>query len=348
MDPRENQRIEAQRPQMAPQFNVPELLRAAPPGGARQEVQVPGQFPAADKLLQRIGEHPNPAAGLAGALGKMDNLQSAQVVRLADGRHQVSMRFDHGTQMPAINANVRGFRPGPTNVAQDVSFTLSHTQGGVRLDNMHGFTGSVTGPLGRVRPTWNNGMHIGKDQCGRPFVDVDSTVQGPFRMRRTVNRFGEQNFDAGSPMRQLMHNPDVLGEASNALRLFQSKDDVQRATLSKSADGKINVSAESKAAKDIELNQKVEKLGATVKSVHLDSVVSGSLSHDKDSVKFGDVKGMTVKMQTLLGEMSVTPKSFALQNDAKGAPIVRLEVEVKGTVVPIEIPVEKLKERVRR
>lgn len=351
MDPmQQNQRVESVRASevqpTAGQFNVPALLEAGK--GMQPAREVPQGFPNAGRLLQRLDGTPNPAGELAATLQKMDNLRSASVTRLPDGRHQIGMHFDHATQMPAINANIRGFRPGPTSVGQDISFTLSHTQNGVQLDNMRGFTGCVTGPLGRTRPTWNNGLHIGRDQAGNPFVDVDSTMQGPFRMRRTINRFGEQNFDANSPMRQLMHNPDVLSEASNALRLFQSKDDVQHATLSKTRTGSLDLTAESKAPRDIALNQKIEKIGATMKSIHLDSSISGTLSYDQEAVKFGNVKGMSVKVQSLLGETTVTPKSFALQNNKEGVPIVKLEVELNGTTLPVEVPVATLRERSKR
>jgi hypothetical protein len=298
----------------------------------------------ADRVLQKLEASPNPALELSSALSKMDGLRGASVTRLGNGFHQVNMHFDHASQMPAINANIRGFRPGPTNVGQDVSFTLSHTQNGVRIDHMQGFSGSVTGPRGRVRPSWSDGMTIGRDQGGTPYVDVDSTVQGPFRMRSSSNRFGEGNFPAGSPMRQLMQHPDVLSDAAGALRLFQNKDDVLQASLRKSADGRFDVAAQSRSVKDIPINQKLEKAGVTINSIHLDSALSGSLSHDSSGAKFGNVKGMTVKMNSLLGETTVTPKSFALQNNADGVPVVRLEVDLKGTVIPIDIPVSKLKE----
>lgn len=75
----------------------------------------------ADKMLQKIGDNPDAIAELSSALKNTDHLKSATITRLPNGKHQVNMHFDQGMTMPAINANVRGFRPGrltwrPTSV----------------------------------------------------------------------------------------------------------------------------------------------------------------------------------------------------------------------------------------
>jgi hypothetical protein len=299
----------------------------------------------AGKVLDRIEASENPGMELSTMLNKMDNLNGATVSKRADGKYQVDMYFDQATQMPAINANIRGFRPGPTNVGQHVSFALSHTENGVKLDEIQGLSGSVTGPRGRVRPSWNNGMEIGRDRNGTPYVDVDSTVRGPFRYRSSSNRFGEQNFPADSPMRQIMHNPDVLSKATNALRMFQSNNDMQHGSLRRTGADQMDVSSSSLSTRDIPVNQKLAAVGMTVNSIHLERNLSGTISNGRDSATIGNIKGMSVKVQSPLGgEMTVTPKSTTITNNEKGIPIVRLELQLNGTAVPLEIPVSKLKE----
>jgi hypothetical protein len=299
----------------------------------------------ADRVIKRISDSHNPVGELSAALRNMDNLNHATLTRRTDGKHQVQLNFAHPTIAPPINASIRGFRPGATHVGQDVSFVLSHTQNGIRLEGMNGFSGSVTGPRGRVRPSWTNGMHIGKDERGVPFVDIDSTVQGPFRMRGSSNRFTEQNFPQESPIRQLMHNPDMLHEMAGALRLFQKTDDVNRVTLRKSAQGQYEVAVQGAEPKHIGVNQKLEKFGVTVDSIDLGSTLSATIANERTGVGLGNMKGMTVNVDApLVGKTTVTPKKVALMLDDKGQSVVHVEIELKGQVLPFDVPVSKLQE----
>lgn len=303
----------------------------------------------ADKVIQRIADSPNPIAELSAALENMDNLRSATVTRReGDGKHQVEMHFEHGSTVPAINANIRGFRPGPTHIDRDVSFTLSQSQqGGILLENMKGFSGSVTGPLGRVRDSWNNSMHIGRDQRGAPFVDVDSSVRGPLRVRSSSNRFRENQFPEGSPLRHLMRNPDGLKDVTGALRLFQNTDDVKDVSIQKTSAGNFDVALHAKEAKHVPVNQKLEKFGVTIDSIDLASTITASISHDDKGVRLGNMQGMSINLKGLLGDLKVTPKMVGLQTNAEGVPVVHIEIEhpsQPGTIMPFDIPVSKLQE----
>jgi hypothetical protein len=247
------------------------------------------------------------------------------------------MHFDQGMTMPAINANIRGFRPGPTHVAQDISFTLSHTPEGFKLDDMQGFSGSVT--RRRTRESFTNSMTIGR-------------VKAIFGFRDSSNRFGEQNFPEGSPMRQLMKHPDVLHEIAGALRMFQKTDDLKKITLTKNAKGGFDVNLDGTEDKHIPINQEIKQAGATVESIDLSKALSATLSHDKDGVRLTNMQGMSINLKGLLGEMKVTPKAVGLQKNAEGVPVVHIEIEAPGgkpgEILPFDVPVSKLQELARK
>lgn len=303
----------------------------------------------ADKVLQKIGDNPDAIAELSSALKNMDHLVSATITRLPNGKHQVNMHFDQGITMPAINANVRGFRPGPTHVAPDISFTLSHTPEGFKLDDMEGFSGSVT--RRRTRQSYTNSMTIGRDQNGTPYVDVDSSVKAIFGFRDSSNRFGEGNFPEGSPMRQLMKHPDVLHEIAGALRMFQKTDDLKQITLKKNAQGAFDVTLNGTEDKHIPINQELKAVGATVDSIDLAKTLSTTLSHDKDGVRLINMQGMSINIKGLLGDMKVTPKTVGLQKNADGVPVVHIEIESPGKpgeIIPFDVPVSKLQELARK
>lgn len=303
----------------------------------------------ADKVLQKIGDNPDAIANLSAALKNMDHLVSA-TIKNENGKHKVTMHFDQGMTMPAINANIRGFRPGPTHVAQDISFTLSHTPEGFKLDDMQGFSGSVT--RRRTRESFTNSMTIGRDQNGTPYVDVDSSVKAIFGFRDSSNRFGEQNFPEGSPMRQLMKHPDVLHEIAGALRMFQKTDDLKQITLTKNAKGGFDVNLDGTEDKHIPINQEIKQAGATVESIDLSKALSATLSHDKDGVRLTNMQGMSINLKGLLGDMKVTPKAVGLQKNAEGVPVVHIEIEAPGgkpgEIIPFDVPVSKLQELARK
>jgi hypothetical protein len=327
------------------------------PSVSEQKPSVSEQKPAlrsdagviADRVIKRIGDSTDPVGELSTALKNMDNLRQADVSRRPDGKHQVNLSFEHAGMAPPIKANIRGFRPGATRINEDVSFVLSHSQnGGIKLEAMRGFSGSVTGPLGRVRPSWTNGMHIGKDNRGVAFVDVDSTVQGPLRMRGSSNRFYENNFPAGSPIKQIMHNPDLLNEVGGALRLFQKTDDLNQITIKKIGEGKFDVVTHATDAKDIPLNQKLEKFGVTVSSLTLSKTLSASLCRDSKGVCLSNIQGLKVNLESEgLGKTAIVPRKVGLTTNDKGVPIVHIEIEhplLKGQIMPFDIPVSKLQE----
>jgi len=325
------------------------------PAGADE---VPPPAPAPDttnlqdkigqKVIKRVTDSPDPIGELNKALTAMDKLQEASITRRDDGKHKIDMHFDQSTTAPPIKAKIRGFRPGATKIDEDISFTLSHSPNGVKIEDMEGFSGSVRGPLGKSRPTWTNGMHITRDEKGRPCVDIDSTMQGPFRKRESSNRFYEHNFPENSPIRTLMQRPDALSELAGALRMFQSTDDVTKASIRRSGNGSFEVMTEAKNAKHIELNQKLPDSPLTVKSIDLDKTLSGTISHDTKGARLSDLKGMTVQLKTPLGEMAVTPRKVGLETNKDGEPVVRIEVEYKGAPLPFEVPVSKLKKAAAR
>lgn len=305
----------------------------------------------ADRVIQRIGDSSDPIADLSSALKNMDKLRGATISRIERGhyagKHQVEMHFDHATTAPAIRANINGFRPGPTTIDADIGFILSHANGGIHLERMQGFSGYVTGPMGRQRDSFNNGMFIGRDQNGVPFVNVDSSVQGVFRMRRSQNTFRESQFPEDSPIRHLMKNPDVLQQVAGALRMFQNTDDLSTVKLTRSAKGTFDVVAEGNEDKHIPINQKLEQFGATIESIDLAKTLSATISHDDKNVSLSNIKGFCVTVKSPLGEMKVTPKMVALQKNAQGEPVVHVEIDnpaQPGTNMPFDIPVAKLKE----
>lgn len=214
---------------------------------------------------------------------------------------------------------------------------------------MQGFSGSVT--RRRTRESFTNGMTIGRDQNGTAYVDVDSSVKAIFRFRETSNRFGENNFPEGSPMRQLMKHPDVLHEIAGALRMFQNTDDLKQITLKRTAQGTLDVQLTGTEDKHVPINQEIKSVGTTVDSIDLSKTISTTLSHDKDGVRLINMQGMTVNLKSLFGNMKVTPKAVGLQKNAEGIPVVHIEIETPGKpgeIIPFDVPISKLQELARK
>ncbi len=311
----------------------------------------------ADGAVRALDESPNAVSEIREALSRLDNLSAGTIRRTADGRHAVQLRFNSPSTLPAVNFRHRGFRPGPSRVAENLSFTIGRTAQGFQLTEIHGLTGTVTGPLGRVRFTENTGMTIGRDSSGRPYVDSTTNVQMGRRLlgrghrwRTSTVRLREENFPSGSPMRTLMQQPDVIQRVGDALNMFQGTDDLQQIRLSRATDGRLGISAEAKEPKEIRLNPPINILGSSIDSISLDRSLSATLSHRENEVRLENVRGITLNVSTLLGRVQMTPTAAAIRNGADGKPVLRLEMRNPSNnnqPIPIEIPVSALRRRAR-
>ncbi len=295
----------------------------------------------AEKVIDRIKDSKDPVNDLKNALSKLDNLKNATVTRNGQTSH-VEVHLKNGQTSAPPNISERGFTPVASHTAADLSFDLTHVNGGVNLTNMRGFSGSVQGPLGRIRHSETTGIFIGKDSNGVPFVNSSSDLYMRRRVYSNNTTLREGHFPADSPMRNLMHQPDALDSVSSSLRMFQSKDDLKNLSI-KNNNGNLDVKSESKADKHVELNFKPKDslIPITVKSMDLDKNMSASLVQGKDAVSLGKISGLTVNVEIGVLKMSLNPTKVSLEKD-----VVKMELTnpKDGSVMPFSIPVAKLKE----
>lgn len=297
----------------------------------------------AGKVIDRFKDSSNPVEDIKGALSKLDNLQNASVTRNGAYSH-IDVNLKHGETSAPPNIQVRGFRPVASHTAPHLSFDLTSCNGGVALSNMEGFSSSVQGPLGRIRHSDTNSVFIGKDACGKPYVNTTSELYIGRRGHVSTTTLREENFPADSPMRSALHHPDALDSVSKALSLFQNRDDLSKFSIKNQADG-FEVNSQFKTAKHVDLNYeyKPDYLPITVKvgSLDLDKNLTANLSQSENSVSLGKISGLTANVEIGKTKLSLCPTRVCLEKD-----VVKMELQnpQTGQMIPLEIPISKLRE----
>ncbi|HMO23987.1 MAG TPA: hypothetical protein PKC98_23730, partial [Candidatus Melainabacteria bacterium] len=253
------------------------------------------------------------------------------VRKMQGGAHHVDVDFKAGTTSDAPNIKVRGFRPQATHTAEKVSFDLKETQSGLKLSNMQGFTSTVRGPLGALRTSPINSMTIGQDANG-PYIDSSSSMRVLGKVRSSAVRLRDHHFEPGSPMRQIMHQPEAMEKVASMMRLFRNTDDISSFNLENNRDGSFNVGVGAASDEHIEIGERLDDLGLTVESIDLDSRVSarierGGKNDGGKSVSLEDIQGLTVNLDTALGAVKLNPLRVAMVNDDQGRPVLELEVK---------------------
>ncbi|MBX9685199.1 MAG: hypothetical protein K2X27_00780 [Candidatus Obscuribacterales bacterium] len=318
----------------------PEVKAVAPPEQAKPGPldQLPKEL--RNKVIDKITDTHDPVAEIKSALLKLDNLQSASVTMNGRSSH-IEINLKQGQSSAAPNISVRGFRPVASHIDSHLSFDLTPVNGGVSLSNMNGFSGTVQGPLGRLRHSETNSMFIGKDAHGS-FVTTSSDLYMRRRVHSSTTTLREGHFPVGSPMRSAMQHPESFNELGKTLRLFQGTEDLSKMGIQRSANG-FDLHSEAKNAKHVELNFKPEnaKLPLTVKSIDLEKNLSASLAQQKDSVSLEKISGIQVNVDFAGIKASVCPSKLTVEKD-------RIKMELRnpkdGQIMPVEIPISKLKE----
>lgn len=327
---------------------LPEENKKAEAGG-KGIVLDAGTRAVADRVLSKLGDSPDPVADVTSALKNLDNLKGATVERRPDGKHKVEVELEHASYLPPVNIQMRGFHPGPTLVGDHVGFVVSQGQRGTLVEDMHGFSGSVS--RRRTLATETTSMLLTKDTAGQPCVVTESDVFLRRRVMHNATTLHENNFAPDSPMRHLMHQPDALKNVASALSLFQNTDDLGKLGIKKIAEGKFDVGAQAVANKHVEINQKLQGSALTVKAIDLDKSLSASFSYDKKGVNLDGIKGMNLAVTTPLGDIAVVPRKVALQTDKSGKPSVQVDFEDpnnKGSNITFAVPMSTLIEQGRK
>ena len=305
-----------------------------------EKTQQPESKPEAKKekspdaeILKRLATElkaEDPVAKLDQALDRLDGIDSLSVRKREGGAHHVDVDFKSGTTSDAPNIKVRGFRPQATHTAEKVSFDLKETENGLKLSNMQGFTSTVRGPLGALRTSTSNSMTIGQDSRG-PYIDSSSSMRVLGKVRSSAVRLRDHHFDQDSPMRQIMHQPEAMEKVASMMRLFHNTDDISSFKLQNNRDGSFDVGVGAASDEHIEIGERLEDLGVTVKSIDLDSTVSARIERaggdgEGKSVSLENIQGLTVNLDTALGAMKLNPLRVGMVNDAQGRPVLELEV----------------------
>ena len=286
------------------------------------------------EVLKRLASElkaEDPVARLDQALNRLDGIDALSVRKMQGGAHHVDVDFKAGTTSDAPNIKVRGFRPQATHTAEKVSFDLKETQSGLKLSNMQGFTSTVRGPLGALRTSTSNSMTIGQDANG-PYIDSSSSMRVLGKVRSSAVRLRDHHFEPGSPMRQIMHQPEAMEKVASMMRLFRNTDDISSFNLENNRDGSFNVGVGAASDEHIEIGERLDDLGLTVESIDLDSRVSarierGGKNDGGKSVSLEDIQGLTVNLDTALGAVKLNPLRVAMVNDDQGRPVLELEVK---------------------
>ncbi len=302
----------------------------------------------ADKLIDRIKDTENPVADIKEALKKLDNLQAASVTRNGRSSH-IEIDLLSGKSVAPPNIQVRGFRPVSSHIDSHISFDLTPHRGGLSVSNVDGLSSSVRGPLGRIRHSETTSMFIGKDGYG-PYINTSSDLHMRRRIHSSTTTLREHNLPADSPMRSMMNHPESLEKVGSMLRLFQNTDDLNKMSIKRSGDA-FDVKSEAKNGNHVELNFKPAPetlpvpIPITVKSLDLDKTLSSSLKQGENSVSLENISGLTVNVEIGSFKTSVCPSKVSIEKDM-------LKMDLKnpedGQIIPISIPVAKLKEAAAR
>ncbi len=304
------------------------------------------ELAALSKLADEL-KADDPVGKLNDALDKLDGVDALSVTRNGASRSHVYVDFKESTVGDAPNIRVKGFSPQSTRVAEKVSFNMQETENGLRLSDMRGFTSTVRGPLGGVRGSTSHSMTIGSDRCG-PYIDSTSSMRVLGKSRCNTVRLREQHFDADSPMRQLMKQPEAMDKVKSMMRLFRKTDDIDSFKLDNNRDGTYDVSVGARGGEHIEVHEPISDLNLTVDSIDLSEKVSAKISRNGaqagGGVSLEDISGLTVNLDTYFGPVKLNPLRVSMQNDSQGRPVMELEVQnpaLKNASVNLKIPVDK-------
>jgi hypothetical protein len=296
-----------------------------------------------EKVISNIKDSADPANEIRAALERLNDINDATITR-HNGSSHVDIKLARAQTMAPPNLQVRGFTPVASHLGCQLSFDITPAESGVLIHNMHGFSSSVRGPLGRIRHSETNSMFLSKDSAGQPFLMADSELHMRRRTHASSSIIREGNLPADSPMRSLLTHPEALDNLGSAMRLFQSKDDLIQLSLKRDSD-KLNVRAVAKDSKHVgDLNQPINPAGAILKSIDIDKVLSAEISQDKTSVKLA-IQGLKVNVEMGPLKFALTPTKIELEKDK-----VKLELKnpKDGSILPVAIPIERLREAARR
>jgi hypothetical protein len=290
-----------------------------------------------EKVLNAVKDSTDPVNEIKTALEKLHNINGATITRTNCGSH-VDIALGQPQTMAPPNLHVRGFTPVASHLGCQLSFDITPAESGVLIHNMHGFSSSVRGPLGRIRHSETNSMFLGKDSAGQPYLRADTELQMRRRTHASSSIIREENLAADSPMRSLLMHPEALDNLSSTLRLFQSKDDLVKLDLKRDND-KFNFKAEAKDNKHLDLNLPIKNTPAVLKSIDIDKVLSAEI--DTTSVKLSKIEGLRVTLEVGSRKVSLAPTKLELEKDK-----VKLELKdpKDGSIIPLAIPIERLKE----
>ncbi len=302
----------------------------------------------ASNIVNRITDSTSPVSEIKEALKKLDNLRDATVT-VNNGSSHVDINLMQAQNAAAPNISVRGFRPIQTHLDSHLSFDLKPQQNGFSISNMEGFSGTVQGPLGRLRHSETGSMFVGKDAQGG-FINTTSDLHMRRRIHTSTTTLREQHLPENSPMKALMQHPDSLKKVEGMMRLFQGTEDISKMGIKRNGTT-FDVSTEAKGTKHVELNftpkpdeNALIKIPVTVKSLDLEKSLSASLNQEKDSVSLEKISGIKANVQIGKLETTIVPTKVTVENDK-----VKLELKgPDGTMMPVSIPISKLKEAARK
>lgn len=324
-------------------------LKAAVDSSSKKDAPVApvldaNQKEIANKLVGRITDSSAPVQEIKDALKKLDNLRDATVT-VKNGYSHIDINLMQEQNAAAPKINVGGFKPVQTHLDTHLSFNLTPQKNGFCVSQMEGFSGTVQGPLGKLRYSETTSMFVGKDAYGG-FINTTSDLHMRRRIHTSTTTLREQNLPGESPLKAMMQHPDSLKKVESMLRLFQGTEDLSKMGIKRNGTA-FDVSSEAKESKHIDLNftpkpdeKALLKIPVTVKSLDLDKALSASLKQDKDSVNLENIKGITAHVEIGKLKTSIVPTKVEVENDK-----IKLELKLPdGNVMPVAIPISRLKE----
>jgi hypothetical protein len=296
----------------------------------------------ADEAREKMLQTRDPVGDITRTLKNIEQLQSATVESVANNGYHIDAHFDTSSTVPAIKLNKRLITPGKTHLDPHISFTLTPSDGGFAITDLHGFRSSITGPLGGVHTTYPTSLFMGRDNHGA-FLDVSGFAQLTRRIQINKSlRLRQSNLPAGNPMTEMMDNPGQLKDLSSAMRLFQGNSDVDRLKINRVARGYYDINAVSRSATHIPIDKQIGEHGVSIDSVDIDKDLFVRISQDGQGVRMEHIRGMTVNASsTLVGDLRIQPLKVGIINGADRKPLLEIEVkspDLNDASVLIEVP----------
>lgn len=278
----------------------------------------------------------DPIAQVRELLGKLDGVELIHAVKRPDGSLQVRIRRKQGSAVPLIWRDGMQ-RASYTYWGSDLSFTLSQTERGIKLDGLQNVVTPVSGPF-RTRNSYVKSVALEVDGHGVPYYRSTNVFWGRLgRDHWRENILTEWNLPTDDLLKQLRQNPGAMTELKDMLAKVQAFGQVK---IIRTADGKLDVRIANNPVNQIAVKRQVGL--QMVESIEVGKTLSFGVSDSGQTIKFENIKDVKINSVVFGQKITVDLKSLVLSREKDGSVFAKAAVtnpraEGKTMIVPVSL-----------